>query len=825
VQDLRLAARALRTSPIMAAVAVASLALGIGANTAIFSLVSSLLLRSLPVQAPERLAMVTTNRSSTSARQQFSYATFEQIRSRRDIVDSALAYTDCCGTAILDVNGDAQSADRQFVSGDFFSTLGVRAFRGRMLTPADDVPGAPDGPVAVVSHRLWRARLGAREDIVGSRLSINRIPVTIVGVMPPSFFGVEVGRVLDLAMPYRLAARFTSSPWDDDSQWLNIMVRLKDGGLSVAAGSAALRAVQPQIRAAAMPAAPRKGFLQDPLALEPAGLGASMLRQRFERPLLVVFAVVALVLLVACANVGNLLLARGIARRHELSVRAALGASRWRLVRQLLAESILLSTIGAIVGLALTPTASRLLVTLLSTSREPIALDLALDWRVLGFTVATTALTVMIFGIAPAWRATRLSPIEALNAQDHRATGRGHATLFNGLIVAQVVFSLVLVVAAALFAQTIARLEGVSLGFDRDRVVIVSVHAPTVPAQERAGLFSRLAQAAGRVPGVAAAGGSMNPPIVGQLRGDVVVSAPGTSAPHEAERVTQLVTITPGWMSAYGTKIRVGRDFDERDAMTAPRVMLVNDAFVRRFAGGREVVGTTLALAMRIPPSSDFPMGDKTIVGVVADTVSRSVREPIRAAIYVPLSQWEWPLPQYTFHIGVRSSTEAPAAMARTVGEALRSIDGHVALQFETLTRQIDESLAAERVLAILSGFFGAVALLLAGLGLYGVTTYAVARRRTEIGIRMALGAAPADVVKMVLVRVSLLIGAGVILGAIISLWASPLVASLLYGLDARDPATFVVAASVLAAVGTLAGWLPAWRASRMAPATVLRQR
>jgi predicted permease len=802
------------------AVAIVSLALGIGANTAIFSLVNSVLHRSLPVLEPERLATVSTSLSSD--RQQYSYATYEQIRERRDIFDSALAYTDCCGTAILDANGQAQAVDRQFVSGDFFSTLGVRAFRGRMLTPADDLPGAPDGPVAVVSHRLWRTRLGAREDIVGSRLSINRIPVTIVGVMPPSFFGVEVGRVLDLALPYRLAARFTSSPFDDDFPWLNIMVRLKDG-VSVSTASAGLRAVQSQIRAAAMPDKPRRGFLEDPLTLQAAGLGESMLRQRFERPLLAVFAVVVLVLLVACANVGNLLLARGIARRHELTVRTALGASRWRLVRQLMAESILLSAIGAVAGLALAPSATRMLVALMSTSREPIALDLTWDWRVLAFTVTTTALTVMIFGIAPALRATRLAPIEALNAEGRGAPGRGHATLFDSLIVAQIVFSLVLVVCAALFAQTFARLEDVSLGFDRDRAIVVSVNAPTVPATERARLFERLAEAAASVPGVTAAGGSMNPPIIGQLRGDVVVSAPGTPAPPEAERISQLSTITPGWIPAYGTRIRAGRDFDARDVRTAPGVMIVNDAFVRRFAGGRDVVGTTLALAMRIPPASDFPMGDKMIIGVVGDTIFRSVREPSRPAIYVPLSQWEWVLPQYSFFIGVRSSTGDPASMARTVMETLRSINADLALESETLTQQVGESLAAERALAILSGFFGVVALLLAGLGLYGVTAYAVARRRMEIGIRMALGAAPGDVVRMVLVRMSMLIGAGLLLGTIISLWASPLVASLLYGLDARDPATFVVAASILTAVAILAGWLPAWRASRMAPAAVLR--
>jgi putative ABC transport system permease protein len=820
--DLRLAIRALCASPVVTAVAVVSLTLGIGANTAIFSLVSSLLLRSLPVVDPARLALVSTSASS-SPRQQYSYATFHQIRQHTDIFDGALAYTNCCGTAILNAGDENQSADRQFVSGDFFTTLGVRAFRGRMLMPADDVPGAPEGPVAVVSYRLWRSRLGAREDVIGSHLSINRMPVTLVGVMPPTFFGVEVGRVLDVAMPYRLAAQFTSTPFDDDTQWLNIMVRLKPG-LSVHNGGAALRALQSQIRAGAMPAkSPQREFLQDPLTLEPAALGDSMLRQRFGRPLLVIFAVVALVLLVACANIGNLLLARGIARRHDLSVRVALGASRWRLVRQLLTESVLLSAVGATIGLALAPSASRLLVELLSTSRAPIVLDLTLDWRVLGFTVATTVMTAILFGVAPAFRASRVAPIDALNAQARTVISDGHAMFSSSLIVAQVVLSLVLVVVAGLFVQTFERLARVPLGFDRDRVVVVSVNAPTVTATERSRLFGRLVQAAARVPGVVAAGGSMNPPIVGQLRGDLVVSMPGTTAPPDAERISQMNTITPGWMAAYGTGIRAGRDFDERDSLAAPRVMLVNDAFVRRFAADRDVVGTTLALAARMPPSSDFPMGSKTIVGVVGDALSRSVREPVRPTIYLPLSQWDWPLLQYTFHIGVRS-LDSPAHVARTVGAALRGINDDLTLAFQPLAKQVDESLAADRVLAVLSGFFGAVALLLAGLGLYGVTAYTVARRRIEIGIRMAIGAAPADVVRMVLSRVSLLVGVGVLAGAAISVWASTLVASLLYGLDPRDPATLVGSVVVLGAVGALAGWLPAWRASRIDPAEVLRQ-
>jgi predicted permease len=820
-QDFRLAVRMLRSTAIVTTAAILSLALGIGANTAIFSLVSSLLLRSLPVADPERLAMVSTSASSGS-RPQYSYATFDQIRRYSDIFAGALAYTDCCGAAILSVGREHYSVDRQFVSGDFFTTLGVRAFRGRMLTPDDDAPGASEGPVAVLSYRFWHARFGARDDVIGAPIVINRIPVTVVGIMPPTFFGVEVGRVLDIAMPSRLAAQFTSTPFDDDTVWLNIMVRLRPG-LSVPNASAALRAVQPHIRAGATPAnLARQAFLQDPLTLEPAASGRSMLRQRFERPLLAIFAVVALVLFVACANIGNLLLARGMARRHELSVRVALGATRWQLVRQLFAESALLSAIAAALGLALAPYASGLVVSRLSTARAPIALDLTLNGHVLTFAVVTTAFAAILFGIAPAFRATRVAPVNALNAQGRTIASDGHFALSSSLVVAQIVLSLLMVVTAGLFVQTFERLARVPLGFDRDGVLVVSVNAPTVTATDRRRLFGRLVQAVTEVPGVKAAGGSMNPPLIGSIRGDSVVSPPGTSAPTDAG-ISEMDLITPGWMAAYRTGIRAGRDVDERDTLAAPRVMLVNEAFVRQVAVGHDVVGTTFAVASRLPPSSDFPMGSKTIIGVVGDTVPRSLREPVRPTMYVPLSQWEWPLLQYTFYIGVRS-IDSPARLAGTVEAALLAINDDLTLTAEPLTQQVDESLATDRVLAALSGFFGMLGLLVAGLGLYGVTAYAVARRRAEIGIRMALGAAPARVLRLVLSRVLLLVGIGMIGGTAVSLWASRFVAALLYGLEPRDPATLIGAIVVLTSVGLLAGSLPAWRASRIDPAVVLRE-
>jgi ABC-type antimicrobial peptide transport system permease subunit len=341
-------------------------------------------------------------------------------------------------------------------------------------------------------------------------------------------------------------------------------------------------------------------------------------------------------------------------------------------------------------------------------------------------------------------------------------------------------------------------------------------------------LFERVAEAAAAAPGVVAAGGSMNPPIVGSVRADLVVSAPGSAPPPDAERISQMNTITPGWLAAYGVGIRGGRDFNAHDTLQSPPVMLVNEAFARRFAPrvapGRDLVGTRLTVAMRISSSFDVPMGTKTIVGVVDDSVSQSVRETVAPAIYLPLAQWEWPLPVYTFYLGVRSSAGDPALVARVVGAALRGVNSDLSLRVQPLSQQIDESLASERVLAMLSGCFGVLALLLAGLGLYGVIAYAVARRRAEIGIRMAVGAMPADIVRMVLSRVSRLVRLGVLLGILVSLWSSTFITSMLYGLDSRDPATLVAAVLALSVVAGFAAWLPAWRASRIDPTYLLRQ-
>jgi putative ABC transport system permease protein len=652
-QDCRLAVRALFTNRLVSVVAIVSLALGFGANTAIFSLVNGLLLRTLPVADPQRLAILSTS-PAPSVRTPYSYATFDQIRQHAQSFDGALAYN-CCGTSTLTIGQENQTVDRQWVSGDFFVTLGVRALLGRPITVADDVVGGgPDGPVAMISYGLWQRRFGGAAGIMGTSVTIDRVPVTIIGVTPPDFFGVEVGRGFDILLPIKTQPLIQPAiPGDADAPFLNILLRLKPGQ-SLDAASAALRAVQPQIRAGSMPYSMPKvragDFLKDPFTLEPAGGGVSGLRQRFRRPLVTILVVVALVLLIACGNIANLQLARGMSLRHELSLRLALGASRWRLVRQFLMECVLLSAIGAALGLVFATWASRAVVAQLSTSVTRVVLDVSIDGTVLAFTAVTMVATVILFGIAPALQATGVAPMEALKAHGRGVTGDGRGALSNGLIVAQVALSLLLVVAAGLLVRTFERLARVSLGFDRDRVLVVTVTAPTVPAADRNPFYHRLVRAAAAVPGVARAGGSLSSPLGFVLNGDLVVSVPGAGPAPDAERITQANDITPGWLAAYGTAIHAGRDIDDHDTTATRAVMVVNEAFVRRLFPGRNLIGTSLAVTYRSDSYGDILLGSRTVIGVVGDAVYRSLRDPARPTIY---SRW----PSETIHSGSTTSS------------------------------------------------------------------------------------------------------------------------------------------------------------------------
>jgi predicted permease len=822
VQDLRLAFRSLRATPVVSVVAVLSLALGIGANTAIFSLVNSLLLRTLPVVEPGRLAIVT---GGGSPAQSYPYATWDEMRKRSGAFDSVCAWWSTQFN--IAQAGEMEMVDGFYASGDFFSTLRVPAFLGRTFTAADDVRGGgPDGAVAVISYAFWQRHFGGAASVLGTSLVVEHVPFAIVGVTPPGFFGAEVGRAFDLALPITADAQIRGrQTFLDQFIWrLTVMIRLKPGQ-QLDEATAALRGMQPQIREAALPQVfprARTDFLKDPLTLMPAASGTSGLRQRYARPLLILLVVVALVLLIACANIANILIARATERRHELSVRVALGASQWRLVRGLLVEALVLSTAGTTIGLLFAVWGSRALAGQFSTQVDRAVLDVPLDWRVLAFTSAVALTTAVLFGVGPAIHATHVAPIDALKDRGSGADGESRVHLSGALVVAQIALSLLIVVATGLFVQTFARLTSLPLGFDANRVLVMTVDVSRAPidAADRMPLYLLLTQAIARVPGVAHAGASLLTPVSG-FESNRFVDVSGAPALPDNERIVPVNFVTPGWFALYGTPLRSGRDIDTHDGPTAPPVAVVNEAFVRRFFPGRDPLGATVVSSAGGRRDLRRP---KLIVGVVADAVYRSLREPVRPTMYLPLTQWDFTTPFGGGSISVRSASGSPVLLARAIATALTNVNRDVAFDFRTMTEQVNASLSQERLLAIVSGFFGGLALLLAGLGLYGVTAYAVSRRRTEIGIRMALGAAPARVVRLVLSRVSVLVGVGVLVGAAASVWASKFVATLLYDLEPRDPVTLVGSAAVLAAVGALAGLLPARRASLIAPAQALRE-
>jgi putative ABC transport system permease protein len=826
MHDLRLAVRSLLTTPVVSAIAVLSLALGIGANTAIFSLINGLLLRALPVRAPQQLALVTDDAAVGVT--SWTNPIWEQIRDRRRVIfDDAFAWSSTRFN--LSEGGETQFVDGLWGSGGMFEMLGVSPMLGRMFTPADDARGGgPDGPVAVISYSFWQRRFGGAADAVGRALTLERVPFTIVGVTPPDFFGPEVGRAFDVAIPIGVEPLIRGKESFLDARstwWLTVMARLKPDQ-SLEAATAALRGVQPQIREGTLPPDWRPGdlaaYLKEPFTLVGAATGNSPLRRRYQQPLITILVVVALVLLIACANIANLLLARATARRHEWSVRLALGASRWRLMRQLLVESLLLAGTGAAAGVLIARSASRLLVQQLSTQTNTVFLDLSLDLRVLAFTTTVTIVTALLFGMAPAFRAAGTAPNDALKEHGRGTSSDGRVSVASALVVAQVALSLVLVVAAGLFMRTFSSLANLKLGFESDRVLVVTVNSQRtdIPAAERLAVFERIRQRVAAVPGVAAVGVSVVTPVSGMTWGNRISAANGVQL-TERQSTSNFNAITPGWLTTFGTRLVAGRDVTDADRKGAPPVALVNQAFAQRFMNGANPVGKTVVVSSG-SPTAEAP---REIVGLVADAVYRSLREPVPATMYVPLAQFDdsrRPAPP-NMSISVRPRSGPPALLARGVASAIGDVNRDLALTFRPLADQVTASLTQERIVALLSGFFGALALLLAGLGLYGVTSYAVTRRRTEIGIRMALGAAPGGVVRLVLARVTLLVGIGVAVGAGLSVWAARFVATLLYGLEPRDPATIAGSAIVLAAVGAIAGWLPAHRASRIDPAAVLR--
>ena len=837
LRDLKLAVRSLSATPIVTAFALLSLALTIGANSAVFSILNGLLLRPLPVHDPTRLVHITdsvvTETGETRIRA-WSYPFWAEIRRRPQLFEAATAWS--FTQFNLSSRGETRFVGGLWADGGFFRALGVPVVTGRAFSESDDQPGGgPDGAVTVISHGYWQREFGGTAEAIGRSVRLNSVPFTIVGVAAPGFFGPEVGRTFDFIAPLRTEALIRggdSALESSSTNFLTVIARLRPDQ-SLDAAATALRSHQREIREATLEPW-RKDvldrYLTSPFTVVPAATGSSNLRRAYQRPMLIIAAIVAAVMLIGCVNLANLLLARAVARRHELSVQVALGASRWRVARQLLIESLLLSAVGAAAGLVVASSASALLVRQLSTPVNTVFLDVSIDGVVLAFTAGMTALTTLLFGTMPAIRAARVSPIDALKEHGRAATEHGRRGLAGSFVIVQVALSLALVAAAGSFIRSLASLTSRELGFQPEQVLIVTIDPERTGIEpgQRVSMYERVQSAVRRLPNVANAAVSHRTPVGGGgFTPPVEISAPTSD---RGQAVSQLVPadrdvfgnlVSPGWFSVFGTPIVAGRDFTDSDRKGAPRVAVVNETFARRFLGERGVLGSSVTIYPNTPRAQSAQ-----IVGVVSDAVYGSPREVVPPTWYLPITQFD--VAEFPFspvRLSVRPRTGSPAVLTRSVAEAAAEVNPDLVLTFRPLADQVRGSLTQQRLLAQIAGFFGGIGLLLAGIGLYGLASYAVTRRQNEIGIRMALGAAPAAVLRVVLTRTAAFVAVGIAGGIGISLWASQFTDRLIYGLPPRDPAMLAGAALILLAAGILATWLPARRAVRLDPVAALRGR
>ena len=823
-QDLRYGLRLLRLNPGFTAVAVLSLALGIGANTAIFQLIDAIRLRTIPARNPRELAIVRiADRSWNSGNFSSNYAelTFpiwEQIRQRQQAFSSISVWSN--DQFNLASGGEAHYAQGIWVSGDFFHVLGVQPILGRLLSPGDDQPGC--GAAAVdISYSFWQRHFGGQASVLGKRLTLNGYPFEIIGVTPPGFYGVSVGDSFEVAVP------ICSEPVinGEDSRlkvrrdwWLASIGRLKPGW-SIAQATAQLGAVSPAIVQETIPpqydADGVKHYLAYKFAAFPAATGFSELRRQSEAPLWLLLGLSGLVLLIACANLANLMLARAGSREREIVVRLAIGASRGRLIRQLLSESLLLALAGAACGIFLAVELSDLLVSFISTSRSPIFLDMAMDWRVLGFTAGLAILTTVLFGLTPAIRATGMAPSVVLKSGGRGMTaGRARFGLRRLLVTLQVALSLVLLVGSLLFVRSLRNLFTVDAGFQQEGILIATLDLTHVnlPPERRTGFKRNLLERVRAIPGVASAADAFLVPIGGMSSNDEVLG----DTPEQKKGVTWINYVSPGYFVTLQTPLLSGRDFNDSDTAASPKVAIVSQAFVRKFLNGASPLGKTF----RIWQPSGHPVPFYEIVGVVKDSKYQDMHEEIGPISFFPIAQRE--KPDLSDQIIVRSGAALPGLITSLKG-VIADVNPAIDVDFKAFKTQIRESLLQDQLMASLSGFFGFLAALLAAIGLYGVFSYAVVQRTNEIGIRMALGAQRADVVRMIMREAGVVLLLGLVAGVGIALASAQLAASLLFGLKPRDPLTLILAVVTLSAVAALASYVPAYRASRLDPMVALR--
>jgi predicted permease len=818
-QDFRLALRSLRKSPGFAVTAILTLALGIGVNAAIFQLIDAVRLRSLPVADPQALVGVqikggnyTVGIRRTPAA--VSLALFEEIRKQQQGLSGLFAWFD--QDVHLGEHPQQRRAAGLWVSGDIFNTLNVAPFKGRLLSGADDHPDC-GASVAVLSYAFWQSEFAGQDSAVGSSFLVEDRPTQVIGVAPPGFFGLEVGKSFDLALP--LCSHPAYYPRDiyfsrRDFLSFSVIGRLKPGWSSERV-SAQLESSSPGIMEATLPGGYNAPVLNDyrkfQLVAYPASNGVSSLREKYDASLWLLLGITWLVLLIACANLANLMLARGSTREKDMAVRAALGASRWRLMGQLLAEGCVLAAAGAALGSAVAIAFSRIIVSLLRAQDPALQLDLGLDWRVVAFTGLVAILACILFDLVPALRSSRATPGTALKSW-HRGTtsGRERFSFQRALVITQIAISMVLLVSALLLVRSFRNLTTFDPGFRKDGILVGYVDLSRLKLSGEHdrevlhGLFDQLRS----IPGVESVANSMHVPLDGSTWSLAVRVA-------DAEDSSKFTWVSPAYFQTMGVPILAGRDFDDRDTRASPCVVLVNQTLVAKFLGGANPIGKTL----RTAPEPGYPPALCEIIGVVKDSKYSGLREEIPPETFGASSQF--PMGEARTYVFLHYVSSSP--MLSEVQAKVAQFNPEIQTEFRLFRNNIQKGLAQERMMAFLSGAFGALAILLSTIGLYGVISYIVAMRRNEIGIRMALGASGADVVRIITRQTLVMLVVGVGLGVLFSAAATRGASSFLFGISPNDVLSVLGAAGFLVSVGLIAGYMPARRASRMDPSGAIR--
>jgi len=809
-RDVRYGFRVLAKAPAFTVAAVVSLGLGIGANAAIFQLLNTVAFQDLPVERPNELTQIRLVGEGrlgrhTGRNRQVSAPVWERIRDHQQVFAGVFAFGDTRFN--LAPRGQIRYVEGLWVSGSFFPVLGIEPILGRLFTPADDRPGCGYFG-AVISHALWQREFGGRADVVGQMLHVGTERVPVIGVTPPSFFGVEVGRRFDVALPicasgFRLPNHF----------WLAMMGRLRPGD-SVAQANEHLAALGPSVLRDTLPPSYRPDAVPKYLAMRfevtDGSVGVSPLRATYVQPLWLLMAIAGAVLLIAATNLANLMLARATAHEHEFAIRRAIGGSGVHIIRQVMIESWLLAVAGALLGVMLARWSTAILVASIGTAVDPIYLDLGLNWRLMGVTTIIACASCVLFGVAPAFRAAHVSPTLPLAGRGTAGVGpRGGRRI---LVAFQVGVSLVLVFGAGLFARSFQNLASVETGFRQDDVLVSHVFfsEAELPQERRARFYHNLLERFSAIPGVSAVASTSTPPLSGSFW-DTDIKIDG-----RVVGTTNVNQVSAGYFQVMAMPFLAGRPIDARDTPSAPRVAVVSEAFARKFLAAGPVVDRMVAL----PGAAGQPDTVFQVVGLVRDSKSHDLKEEFQPILFTAAAQDPNPglIRRFVMH-STRSTADLMSAVTRTVTEA----SPNASLRFNILREQIRESLLRDRLVAILSGSFGLLALVLALVGVYGVTSYGVSHRRSEIGVRIALGARRSQIVGMVLVETIHVLTLGLIAGAMTAMVVLRSARTLLFGLEPSDPATLAAAVIVMVLTGAAASAVPAMRAARVSPVTALR--